>query len=67
MAPVQRPSELEKIALLAFIPTFIICALAVLIHPVFYAVAAAYLLALLWHSKMLAILNTKREEGIDGS
>ncbi len=65
--PFKDPVNWKKIALLAFIPTFIICALAVLIHPVFYAVAAVYLLALLWHSKMLAILNTKREEGIDGS
>ena len=65
--PFKDPVNWRKIALLAFIPTGIICVLAVLVHPVFYAVGAAYLLALLWHSKMLAILNTKHKEGLNGS
>ena len=65
--PFKDPVNWKKIALLAFIPTFLLCGIAVLIHPIFYAVAAVYLIILLWHSKMLALLNNKHEEEIDGA
>lgn len=65
--PFKDPINWRKIALITFIPIFIITVLAILLHPIFFVFDALYLIALLWHSKMMAILNTKREEGLNGS
>lgn len=63
----KDPMNWVKIALMAFLPIMIISLLAVLFHPAIFIAGAIYLIILLCYSKMLAILNTKREEGKDGA
>ncbi|HJJ38920.1 MAG TPA: hypothetical protein O0X42_02175, partial [Methanocorpusculum sp.] len=63
----KDPVNWVKIALLAFLPIMIISLLAVLFHPAIFIIGAVYFIILMCYSKMLAILNTKREEGKDGA
>lgn len=65
--PFKDPINWPKIAMLAGIPVLILSMLGILIHPLFFVVVVVFVLVLLGYSRMLALLNTKREEGLDGA